>query len=935
MSGRSNGVEWVETTEEVVITEECVSPPGNNTPAVIPVLEPAETPIQRLLDTVGHGDNPEADDGFYCEECLTLFQDQSDPANINGPSFILDFPTSTGVPQRALLTLPYGLMIGRSSIPSAGIGVINHGPVVSPGMHFGPYEGEMTTRENAMESDFSWEICKGKDEYEYIDAARDSHSNWMRYVNCARNKDETNLLAVQYKGSILFHCSRTIHPGDELLVWPSSKLLTHFSEAWTQVWLMKLNAAASNTSATSPVFLCSHCQLSFTTEAFLQRHTEYFHIQPKTDCTSPPAEAGEPENPASGADTGDSAASLVVLSVEPLESNTCGDCGKVFKQLPHLRRHKLCVHSNKRPYCCPECRRSFSQASGLIRHQLVHRKQAVIKETVTVSNQSEKEESLRSELADPAVSGETEQMNVSETLHESMDVTETENMSAGEAEPFQFSCSDCGKSFTNEAFLKKHKVTVHERLRPYVCTVCQKCFGQYSDLTRHLQRHEKQSKTGENVIQGPEESTSMPFSCAECSLAFSSVDSLQQHISEHHSEATAVENQDDDPVSASDDQSRDPDFIPQVSLAQTVESVQKSPSQRPQRLGARSKISAITKLIAPKRRAAICKKPLNSPPQDDSEAPAARNGKLAKYKWFSCNCCKRTYSNPEELKAHKCTLRQHKCGQCGATFSKSGFLKRHEQMVHVNAKSYSCDRCGKVFTTSGNLKQHQKTNTCMKYHCTSELFSCSFCQFSFTMKSYLMKHIKRHHPVEFVSHCESDSLMDQLEEEKGDKECVCPHCGKSCESAKAFKSHTCFQQVKVLYLCTDCGKGFTNHYGLKQHQRIHTGEKPYSCPHCSKSFSYTGQLNVHLRTHTGEKPYLCTHCGESFRQSGDLKRHERKHTGVRPYSCPECCKSFSRPQSLKAHQMLHLGQRMFKCTQCGKSFSRNYHLRRHHQKMHL
>lgn len=93
-----------------------------------------------------------------CEECLTLFQDQSDLANISGPSFILDFPTSMGVSQRALLTLPYGLMIGRSSIPRAGVGVINHGPVVSPGMHFGPFEGEVTTSENAMASNFSWEV---------------------------------------------------------------------------------------------------------------------------------------------------------------------------------------------------------------------------------------------------------------------------------------------------------------------------------------------------------------------------------------------------------------------------------------------------------------------------------------------------------------------------------------------------------------------------------------------------------------------------------------------------------------------------------------------------------------------------------------------------------------------------------------------------------
>lgn len=650
------------------------------------------------------------------------------------------------------------------------------------------------------------------------------------------------------------------------------------------------------------------------------------------DCITHTAEEAQPGDCTSTADTGHSAASLVVLSADPVESNTCGDCGKSFKQMPHLRRHKLCVHSNKRPYCCPQCRRTFSQASGLIRHQLVHKKQPVIK----APSQSK---TLSENSADPAAADETDEMTANERLQEAMDVTEAEGTATGEAETSQYNCSDCGKSFTNEVCLKKHKTIVHKRLRPYVCTLCQKCFGQFNDLTRHLQCHQKGKKRKEK-INPPEESSAMPFSCAECSLAFSSVDTLQQHISDHHSQNTTVEDQEDDPAPADDDQSHDPDFIPQPSEAETVESIQNLPYQRPQRLGARSKISAITKLIAPKRRADICKKPLTSPAQSEQscntqDASAVRNGKLAKYKWFSCNRCKLTYANPEDLKAHKCALRQHRCGQCGALFNKSGFLKRHEKTVHQSAKSYSCDRCDKVFTTSGNLKQHQKSNTCMKYHCTSELFPCSYCQFSFTMKSYLIKHIKRHHPVEYLSQCDSDGVMATLEEEEGEKEYKCPHCEKSCASAKAFKSHTCFQQVKVLYLCPDCGKGFTNHYGLKQHQRIHTGEKPYSCPHCSKSFSYTGQLNVHLRTHTGEKPYLCTHCGESFRQSGDLKRHERKHTGVRPYSCPECCKSFSRPQSLKAHQMLHRGQRMFKCTQCGKSFSRNYHLRRHHQKMHL
>uniref|UniRef100_A0A096LR83 Histone-lysine N-methyltransferase PRDM9-like n=1 Tax=Poecilia formosa TaxID=48698 RepID=A0A096LR83_POEFO len=787
MSNKNGEVEWVETTEEVVETEEGLSL-KNSTPA-------------------------------GCEECLPLFQDQSNPDDINGPSFILDFPTTMGVPQRALLTLPFGLMIGRSSIPNAGVGVINQGPALSPGMHFGPYEGEVTVKENAMSSDFSWEIYKGEDQYEYIDATSDSYSNWMRYVNFARSKDEANLLAVQYKGSILFHCCRAVQTGDELTVWPSSKLRAHLSKDWSDMLSLKMSRteiAESGESASSPIFLCSSCLLSFTTESFLLRHIEHFHSQPKAD------EAAGEENPGS---RDEPPASLVI-------------------------------------------------------------KAAATDKLVSTAESS----ALGSELscrAEAAASEETERSNPTEVAQVDVYV-----------ETQQLDCSVCGKSFTNEAHLKKHEAAVHEKLRPYVCSVCLKCFGQYNDLARHLQSHHK-NEHKEKMDEDSEDAAIMPFSCGECLVAFSSVDDLQLHINERHSEDSAAENQGS-------------------SSAPPVETKDLTPNSaplRPQRLKARSKVSAVTQLVAPKRKAA-----------NQQEASAVRNAKIKKHKWFSCNLCKQTYGNPDDLKAHKCTSKLLNCGQCSAAFWKSSLLRRHTQMAHGRAKSFRCNSCDKAFSTSAKLRQHQKNKSCQKYHCASELFPCSFCHFSFTMKSYLIKHIKRHHPRDY-----SEGLMD-LEEAEG--EFTCSDCGTNCADAQALASHTCIRQLKVLYLCTDCGKSFTNHYGLKQHQRIHTGEKPYSCTYCSKSFSYVGQLNVHLRTHTGEKPYLCTHCGESFRQSGDLKRHERKHTGVRPHECTECSKSFSRLQSLKAHLLLHQGQRLFKCSQCGKSFSRNYHLRRHHQKVH-
>ena len=53
----------------------------------------------------------------------------------------------------------------------------------------------------------------------FIDAFNKSKANWMRYVNCARNEDEQNLIAYQYKGEIYYRSFKEIPPETELLVW--------------------------------------------------------------------------------------------------------------------------------------------------------------------------------------------------------------------------------------------------------------------------------------------------------------------------------------------------------------------------------------------------------------------------------------------------------------------------------------------------------------------------------------------------------------------------------------------------------------------------------------------------------------------------------------------------------------------------------------------
>ncbi|KAJ8361710.1 hypothetical protein AAFF_G00430750 [Aldrovandia affinis] len=72
------------------------------------------------------------------------------------PSPLSDSPAPLGAPSMARLTLPLGLELRVSSIPRAGLGVFNWDQRVPMGVHFGPYEGELTDQDEAIDRGYSW-----------------------------------------------------------------------------------------------------------------------------------------------------------------------------------------------------------------------------------------------------------------------------------------------------------------------------------------------------------------------------------------------------------------------------------------------------------------------------------------------------------------------------------------------------------------------------------------------------------------------------------------------------------------------------------------------------------------------------------------------------------------------------------------------------------
>ncbi|XP_065783086.1 histone-lysine N-methyltransferase PRDM9-like [Muntiacus reevesi] len=652
-------------------------------------LRRKETGVKRysLRERKGHVyqevSEPQDDDYLYCEECQNFFIDSC--AAHGPPTFVKDCAVEKGHANRSVLTLPPGLSIRLSGIPDAGLGVWNEASDLPLGLHFGPYEGQITDDEEAANSGYAWLITKGRNCYEYVDGKDTSWANWMRYVNCARDDEEQNLVAFQYHGQIFYRTCRVVRPGCELLVW--------YGDEYGQDLGIRRNSRGKSELAAGrepkpKIHPCASCSLVFSSQKFLSRHIQRSHpsqtllrpserdLQPEDPCpgsqnqqySDPHSPSDKPEDQeakdrpqallksvrlkrisrASSYSPGGQMGGSGVherMKDEPSTSQklnpedtgtlltgagfsgimrvTCRECGQGSQDRSSLITHER-THTGEKPYVCGECGRSFIQKSDFIRHQRIHT--------------GEK----------PCVCRACGQ-----SFRQKSDFIRHQRTHTGEK---PYACGECGRSFSDKSVLIKHQ-RIHTGEKPYVCRECGRSFRQKSLLISHQRTH-----TGEK-----------PYVCGECGRSFHRKAHLITHQRTHTGE-------------------------------------------KPYVCGECGRSFSDKSVLITHQRIHTGEKP------------------------YVCRECGRSFSQKSLLITHQRTHTGEKpyvCRECGRSFSQKSDLIKH-QRTHTGEKPYVCGDCGRSFSDKSNLIRHKRTHTGEK------LYVCRECGRSFNRKAHLITHQRTH-----------------------------------------------------------------------------------------------------------------------------------------------------------------------------------------------
>uniref|UniRef100_A0A9J8AML0 MYC-associated zinc finger protein b (purine-binding transcription factor) n=2 Tax=Cyprinus carpio TaxID=7962 RepID=A0A9J8AML0_CYPCA len=166
------------------------------------------------------------------------------------------------------------------------------------------------------------------------------------------------------------------------------------------------------------------------------------------------------------------------------KNHACETCGKAFRDVYHLNRHRL-SHSDEKPFSCPICQQRFKRKDRMSHHVRSHQ--------------------------------------------------------GGVEKPYV--CQHCAKAFSRPDHLNSHVRQVHSSERPFKCPTCESSFATRDRLRAHMIRHEekvpchicgKLLSAAYITDHMRVHNQSQHHSCHLCNRSFTTLTYLRVHAQKHH-----------------------------------------------------------------------------------------------------------------------------------------------------------------------------------------------------------------------------------------------------------------------------------------------------------------------------------------------------------------------------------------------------------------
>lgn len=166
------------------------------------------------------------------------------------------------------------------------------------------------------------------------------------------------------------------------------------------------------------------------------------------------------------------------------KNHACETCGKAFRDVYHLNRHRL-SHSDEKPFSCPICQQRFKRKDRMSHHVRSHQ--------------------------------------------------------GGVEKPYV--CPHCSKAFSRPDHLNSHVRQVHSSERPFKCPTCESSFATKDRLRAHMIRHEekvpchicgKLLSAAYITDHMRVHNQSQHHVCHLCNRSFTTLTYLRVHAQKHH-----------------------------------------------------------------------------------------------------------------------------------------------------------------------------------------------------------------------------------------------------------------------------------------------------------------------------------------------------------------------------------------------------------------